>query len=44
VVKDLAQECDKPCYSGRYVVLIFHVKRNGEKFKNGDQEVEWEKF
>jgi hypothetical protein len=29
----------KPCYSGRYVVLILHVKRNGDQFENGDQEV-----
>jgi hypothetical protein len=27
VVKGLAQDCDKPCYSGRSVVLIFQVKR-----------------
>jgi hypothetical protein len=27
VVKGLARDCDKPCYSGRYVVLIF----SGEK-------------
>jgi hypothetical protein len=39
VVKGLAQDCDKPCYSGRFVVLIFQVKRNGEQFENGDQEV-----
>ena len=39
VVKGLAHNCDKPCYSGRSVVLIFQVKRNGEKFKNGDREV-----
>jgi hypothetical protein len=36
VFKGLAQDCDNPCYNGRSVVLIFHVKRNGEKFKNGD--------
>jgi hypothetical protein len=35
----LARDCDKPCYSGRYVVVIFQVKRNGEQFKNGDREV-----
>jgi hypothetical protein len=26
VVKGLAQDCDKPCYSGRSLVLIFQVK------------------
>jgi hypothetical protein len=31
VVKGLAQDCDKPCYSGRSMVLIFQVKRNGKK-------------
>jgi hypothetical protein len=30
VVRGLAQVCDKPCYSGRSVVLILAVKRNGE--------------
>jgi hypothetical protein len=39
VVKGLARDCDKPCYSGRYVVLIFHVKINGKQFKDGDREV-----
>jgi hypothetical protein len=39
VVKGLARDCDKPCYSGRSVVLIFQVKRNAEQFENGDQEV-----
>jgi hypothetical protein len=39
VVKSLARDCDKPCYSGIYVVLILQVKRNGEQFENGDQEV-----
>jgi hypothetical protein len=39
VVKGLARDCDKPCYSGRSVVLIFQVKRNGEQFK-----MEIEKF
>jgi hypothetical protein len=39
VVKGLARDCDKPCYSGRSVVLILQMKRNGDKFKNGDQEV-----
>jgi hypothetical protein len=39
VVKVLAQDCDKPCYIGRSVVLIFHVKRNGKQFENGDREV-----
>jgi hypothetical protein len=33
VVKGLDRDCDKPCCSGRYVVLIFQVKRNGEQFK-----------
>jgi hypothetical protein len=36
VVKGLAWECYRPCYSGRSVVLIFQVKINGEQFKNGD--------
>jgi hypothetical protein len=39
VVKGLAQDCDKPCYSGRFVVLIFQVKINGKQFKDGDREV-----
>jgi hypothetical protein len=39
VVNGLAQDCDKPCYNGRFVVLIFQVKINGEEFKNGDQKV-----
>jgi hypothetical protein len=39
VVKGLARDCDKPRYSGRYVVLILQVKRNGEQFENEDGEV-----
>jgi hypothetical protein len=39
VVKGLARHYEKPCYSGRSVVLIFQVKRNGEQFENGDREV-----
>jgi hypothetical protein len=39
VVKDLAQDYDKPCYSGRSMVLIFQVKRNGKEFEDGDREV-----
>jgi hypothetical protein len=39
VFKGLAQDCDNPCYSGRSVVLIFQVKRNGKQFEDGDQEV-----
>jgi hypothetical protein len=39
VVKGLAWDCDKTCYSGRSVVLIFQVKRNGKQVKNGDREV-----
>jgi hypothetical protein len=39
VVKGLARECDNPCYNGRYVVLIFQVKINGEQFENGDRKV-----
>jgi hypothetical protein len=39
VVKVLAWDCDKPCYSQRYVVLIFQVKINGEQFENGDREI-----
>ena len=27
MVKGLAQDCDKPCYSGRSMVLIFQAKR-----------------
>jgi hypothetical protein len=30
VVNVLAQDSDKPCYSGRSMVLIFQVKINGE--------------
>jgi hypothetical protein len=30
VVKGLAQDYDKPCCGGRFVVFIFLVKRNGE--------------
>ena len=36
MVKGLARDFDKPCYSGRSVVLIFQVKINDEKFENGD--------
>jgi hypothetical protein len=39
VVKGLAWVYDKPCYSGRSVVLILQVKINGEKFENRDQEI-----
>jgi hypothetical protein len=39
VVRGLARDYDKPCYSGRSVVLIFQVKRNGEQFENGDREL-----
>jgi hypothetical protein len=39
VVNGLAGEYDKPFYSGRSMVLIFQVKRNGKQFENGDQEV-----
>jgi hypothetical protein len=39
VVKGLAQDCDKPCNSGRSMVLIFQVKRNGKQFEDGDREV-----
>jgi hypothetical protein len=44
VVKGLAQDCDKPCYSGRSVILTLQVKRNGKQFENADREVYWEKF
>jgi hypothetical protein len=30
VVKGLARDFDKPCYSGRSMVLIFQAKRNGD--------------
>jgi hypothetical protein len=30
MVKGLARDYDNPCYSGRSVVLIFQVKRNGK--------------
>jgi hypothetical protein len=36
VVKDLDRDCDKLCYSGRSLVLIFQVKINGKQFENGD--------
>jgi hypothetical protein len=36
VVKGLSQDCDKPFYNGIFLVLIFQVKINGEKFENGD--------
>jgi hypothetical protein len=39
VVKGLARDYDKPCYSERSVVLIFQVKINGDQFENGDREV-----
>jgi hypothetical protein len=39
VVNGLAWDCDNPCYNGICVVFILQVKRNGEKFKNGDREV-----
>jgi hypothetical protein len=37
VVKSLARDCYKPCYSGRSMVLIFQVQRNGDQFENGDR-------
>jgi hypothetical protein len=39
VVKGLSWDCDKPCYSGRSVVLIFQMQRNGKQFEDGDREV-----
>jgi hypothetical protein len=39
VVNDLVWDYDNPYYSGRSMVLIFQVKRNGRQFENGDQEV-----
>jgi hypothetical protein len=39
VVNGLARDCDKPFYSGIYVVLIFQVKINGKQFEDGDREV-----
>jgi hypothetical protein len=39
VIKGLARDCDKPCYSGRFAVLFFQVKRNGKQFEDGDREV-----
>jgi hypothetical protein len=30
VVRGLARDRDKPCYSGIFVLLIFQVKINGE--------------
>jgi hypothetical protein len=39
VAKGLAQVYDKPCYSGRSVVLILQVKINGEQFENRDREI-----
>ena len=40
MVKGLAQDCDNPCYTGIFVVLIFQVKRNGKQFEDGYQEEE----
>jgi hypothetical protein len=34
--KVLARDCDKPCYSGRFVILTFQVKINGMQFEDGD--------
>jgi hypothetical protein len=39
VVKGLVQDCDKDCYNGISVVLIFQVKINDKMFENGDREV-----
>ena len=39
MVKGLAWDCDKHCYSGRTVLLLFQVKINGKQFEDGDQEV-----
>jgi hypothetical protein len=36
VVGGLSWVCDKPCYSGRYAILILQVKRNGKQFGNRD--------
>jgi hypothetical protein len=35
----LARVYGKPCQSGRSMVLILQVKRNGDQFKNRDQEI-----
>jgi hypothetical protein len=37
VVKGLAQDCNKPCYSGRSVVLFFRLK---EMASNSKMEIE----
>jgi hypothetical protein len=42
VAKGLSWVFDKPCYSGSFVVLILVVKRNGEKFKNRDRDIQWD--
>jgi hypothetical protein len=39
VVRGLARDCDKPCYSGISVVLILQVNRNGEQLENRDREI-----
>jgi hypothetical protein len=39
VVRGLARDCDKTCYSRKSMVLILQVKRNGEQFDNRDQEI-----
>jgi hypothetical protein len=37
MVRGLARDCDKPCYSGKSAVLILQLKRNGKQFKNRDR-------
>jgi hypothetical protein len=44
VVRGLTRVCDKPCYSGRSLVLNLQVKINGKLFENRDREILWEKF
>jgi hypothetical protein len=39
VIRGLDRHCDKPCYSGRSVVLILQVKRDGEHLENRDREI-----
>jgi hypothetical protein len=37
VFRGLTRDRDKPCYSGRFAVLILQVKRKGEQFENRDR-------
>jgi hypothetical protein len=38
VANGLVRVCDKPSYSGRSMIMILRMKKNGDQFKNRDRE------